>query len=278
MKKQILTSLLALGTVATTANAALWIDFGRSGQVLEAGYVGFDDNHETATTGAAQSFATSFANSGAASVDVAASWTNTSDNRVKQVIVRGAGNNATWTDTTGVGLVQDWIGSDTRTGNGGNGNWDGTTGTPTFMTLTLSGLPAGSYDWTSFHHDTENIHTFFEVSIDTGVGALSLANGYGTDGSAGGNPDSELDGSAGRAFTFAEMDAKGSIYNTSFTADGTSDVVFEFTPLSGAIAPAVHNQFFFLNGFQLDQQAVPEPSTGLLGLLGAALLGLRRRR
>jgi hypothetical protein len=259
MKKHFLTSLLALGTVAT-ANAALWIDFGRPGQVLEAGYVGFDDNHESATTGASQNFATSFANSGAASVDIAAAWANTTDNRVKQIIVRGAGNNATWTDTTGIGLVQDWIGSDTRTGNGGNGNWDGTAGIPTFMTLTLSGLPAGTYDWTSFHHDTENIHGNFKVSVNTGAGADSRVDGYTTDGTTGGNPNSETDGSPGRALTFAEMEAKGAIYTTSFTADGTNPVVVEFVPISGVLGNAVHNQFFVMNGFQLDQQAPPSNS------------------
>ena len=42
--------------------------------------------------------------------------------------------------------VPNGIGIDTRTSNGGNGNWDGVTGTPTYMQLILSALPAGSYN------------------------------------------------------------------------------------------------------------------------------------
>jgi uncharacterized protein (TIGR03382 family) len=56
-------------------------------------------------------------------------------------------------------------------------------------------------------------------------------------------------------------------------------VVIRFEPLSGELGNAVHNQLFAINGFQLENAggAIPEPSSSLLGLLGAALL-LRRRR
>ena len=271
MKKHTLAGALTFSLLTAASQAALSIDFGNG--AVEAGYTAFATPHETAGTGALQTISTSFVNTGAANVDLSAAWPNTTSLAVRNSIVRGAGNNASWTDTTGIGLVQDWLGSDTRAG---NGNWDGSVGTPTYLNLTLGGLPAGTYSWTSYHHDTENIHTAFSVSLDTGSGSSALADGYGTDGSAGGSPDSETDGSPGRAFTFADMDAKGSIYTTTFTADGTNDVTFQFAPYSGAIAPAVHNQFFFINGFELEQ--IPEPSTGLLGLISAALFGLRRRR
>ena len=69
-----------------------------------------------------------------------------------------------------------------------------------------------------------------------------------------------------------------STVNLSFTANGTDDVVLRYTPLPAGDVNPVHQMFFGINGFQLDQQVIPEPSTGLLGLLGVALLGLRRRR
>lgn len=264
-------SLAVIGALTMGANGALSLDFGNG--LVEDGFVAFETPQEAAGTGALQSFGTSFANTGAATVDVSATWPNTASLAVRNSIVRGTGNNATWTGATGQGLVQDWLGSDTRAG---NGNWDGTTGTPTFLNISLGNLPAGEYSWTSYHHDTENIHTFFSVAVDTGGGLTVLADGYGTDGSAGGSPDSETDGSPGRAFDFDDMEARGSIYRTTFVADGTNDVTLQFAPYSGAIASSVHNQFFFINGFELEQ--VPEPGTSLLSVIGVVVLGLRRKR
>ena len=39
-------------------------------------------------------------------------------------------------------LLRDWIGTDTRQ-----------PGDP--MTLTITGLPAGTYEWVSYHHDPQ---------------------------------------------------------------------------------------------------------------------------
>ena len=58
-----------------------------------------------------------------------------------------------------------------------------------------------------------------------------------------------------------------------FTADGTNDVVLRFAPLTPE-GEAVHQAFFVLDGFELDQ--VPEPSGALLALCGLAV-ALRRR-
>ena len=73
------------------------------------------------------------------------------------------------------------------------------------------------------------------------------------------------------------MIAAGSIYQTSFSANGSDDVVFQFAPYSGALGDAVHNQLWGINGFQLT--AVPEPSSLPMAMLaGMLLFGLRRRR
>lgn len=205
-------------------------------------------------------------------------WPNTTAKEVQQMIDRTAGFDATWTDV-GIGIdgVTDWIGIDTRTGNGGNGNWDGVTGTPTYMQLVLSGLPAGPYNWTSFHHDTEHVHGDFAVwvSTDGGGNFAQYPDGYMSDGTAAGTPDSTVDG--GQAALVADvggMAVAGSIYGMSFNADGLNDVVVQFAPYSGRLGNAVHNQLWGVNGFQLS--LVPEPSSVGLMLLGG-LLFLRRR-
>lgn len=276
-------SATALLVSVGSASASLWVDFNSNqsgggtpvpGNPADAtnavhhdpAYQAYHARHETPGDFVTATYATTFANTGAASVTLTPSWSNTTDQRVRQSISRGDGNNNQYTNpgSFSVALVRDWIGVDARTGNGGNGNYDGAAGTPTFIEFTLGGLPAADYDWVSIHHDTENVHINFNVYVDTGAGFVLAGSGYQADSSTGGNPDSGANRTDGPANTFA----------SSFTANG-ADVVVRFEPLSGEIAPAVHNQLFAVNGFQLTQ--VPEPSTGLLGLLGAGFL-LRRRR
>lgn len=255
----------------------LLIDFNSTtqdgGPHNNAGYQAYDAGHEVAADFDTKTYAAF-----GTSVSLTPAWPNTTDNRVQQMIDRGAGNDANWADSD-LDLVTDWLGIDTRTGNGGNGNWDGTTGTSTLMTLTLSGLPANSYAWTSFQQDTENVHTNFAVwlSTDSGANFTQLADGYMSNSSPGGNPNAETDGSPGLVVDFAGMTNAGSIYETVFDANGSNDVVLQFAPYSGVLGDAVHNQIFGINGFQL--AVVPEPTSGILLAIGGLLiLGFRRRR
>ena len=204
----------------------------------QEGWSSYHANHEVAAE---------FSTANYGGITVTPAWSNTTDNRVQQSIDRGAGNDNTWDDAEGdLNLVTDFIGIDTRTGNGGNGNWDGTTGTPTYMTLTLGGLAAGVYDWTSFHHDTENVHGPFAVwlSTDGGSSYTQLVDGLMTDGSEGGNPESAAREHGPDAYLLP------STYNTSFTANGTDDVVMRFAPHSGI---AVHRQIWGMNAFELTE-------------------------
>ena len=243
----------------------------------QAGFEPYDAGHEVAAD-----FVTKTYSAFGTTVSVTPDWPNTTDNRVQQMIDRGGGNDANWDNTDGdLDLVTDWLGIDTRTGNGGNGNWDGTTGTPTYMTLTLGGLPAGTYDWKSFHHDTENVHGDFVVDISTDGGTTweALPNGLMTDSTSGGSPGSEGFDPAG-PWTGPDADLLPSTYLTSFIADGTNDVLLRFAPLANT---GVHRQIWGINGFELSQAPaiIPEPSTfalAALGLLGLGLVGCRRRR
>lgn len=257
---------------AVTANAQnLNIDFNSTSQdggpTNNEGFQAYDAGHEVA-----EDFDTKSYSAFGTMVGVTPDWPNTTDNRVRQMIDRGAGNDANWMDSDLAG-VTDWLGIDTRTGNGGNGNWDGTDGTPTYMTLTLSGLPENEYSWTGFHQDTENVHGNFAVWLSTDGGATfaQLADGYMSDSSPGGNPES-----ATLVTDFAGMTAAGSLYATTFDATGSDDVVLQFAPYAGSLGDAVHNQIWGINGFQLS--VVPEPSGLPLMLLGVvALLGCRHR-
>lgn len=238
-----------------------------------SGFQAYDAGHEVA-----EDFVTKEYAAFGTTVGLTPAWPNTTANTVQQMVDRGEGNDANWTGSDLDGIT-DYLGTDTRVGNGGNGNWDGTNGEPTLMTLTLSGLPASDYSWTSFHHDTENVHTDFAVwlSTDGGSNFSPLADGYMSDSTPGGNPDSATDGSPGLVTDLEGMAAAGSIYTTSFAANGTDDVVFQFAPYSGVIADAVHNQIWGINGFQL--AAVPEPNALPLAVFGGMLLlAVRRRR
>ena len=207
-------------------------------------------------------------------VSLSADWPNTDSPTAEQMIDRGSGFDANWydfdTDLTnpgfpilGVDLVTDWIGIDTRTGNGGNGDWiDGVDGTPTYMHLFLGGLPAGTYDWQSFHIDTEDVHGDFEVMVSTDGGATFSArpDGIMVNSDPGGNPDSVASGFLLETVIDSQgAFDNGAIYETSFTANGTDDVVFQFAPYAEV---GVHRQIWGMNGFVLTEG---EPSGEVTG-------------
>ncbi|MBN2514377.1 MAG: PKD domain-containing protein [Sedimentisphaerales bacterium] len=133
---------------------------------------------------------------------------------VKEVM-QMQGRNAYTADPTYTGLLQDWIGTDTRE-----------KGDP--LTLTLSGLPAGTYTWTSYHHDTQDQTGLFDLTID----GVPYA----------GNP---VDISHGADLPF---DPNVTKVVATMVSDG-SDVklVFDQQPYGTTVA----NAFFVMNGFSL---------------------------
>ncbi|CAN5270443.1 hypothetical protein BH23VER1_BH23VER1_10700 [soil metagenome] len=263
------TFAFALGPAALAQS--LFIDFNSTTQ--DGGphpqgtpYQDYNAGHEVAAD-----FVTREYSAFGTTVSLTPDWPNSTDNRVRQMIDRAnqtvsppAGNDANWDNSSAdLNLVTDWLGTDTRVGGLGNGDWDGTFGLPTYMTLTLSGLPAGGYRWTSFHHDTEHVHTDFAVWISTNGGAnfVEYPDGYMSDSTAGGTPDSGIDGSPGIQTGPGAINLI-STYQAEFAADGTSDVVLRFAPYSGRYGPEVHNQLWGINGFQLAVSFPPDDSDG----------------
>lgn len=261
----LMTLLLAAPFASAVVLSELKVDFNSTtqdgGPHNMAGWQPYNAGHEVA-----EDFVTQNYSAFGTTIGVTPRWPNTTDHNVQQMIDRSAGFDANWDNSLGyLDLVTDFIGTDTRTGSGGNGDWDGTTGTPTYMTLTLSGLPAGDYLWTSFHHDTEHLHGAFAVwlSTDGGASFTQLADGMMTDSTPGGTPDS------GATEVGPDVFALSSTYRTLFVANGVDDVVMQFAPYASL---EVHRQIWGMNGFVL----IPEPTTILL--LGLGGLVLRRRR
>jgi hypothetical protein len=140
---------------------------------LETGYQGYHADHEVA---AEFSLGTYSAFGGVNNITILPSWPGTTDRRVMQSIDRGGGNDANWGGTK-LDLITDWIGADSRPGNGGNGVYDGVTGMPTRLILTISGLPFGNYSWRSYHHDTEHMNGEFIMEVSTDEGATFVQVG-----------------------------------------------------------------------------------------------------
>lgn len=241
----------------------------------EAGYQSYHVIHENgdqlnpATPG---SYNTNFAFTGASVTTVTPAWPNTTDNRVRQSIGRSDGQAGSWTGNN-VNLLRDWIGIDSRASSGGNSS-----GGPTYMTLTLGGLPAADYSMVTFHHDVENMNSFFTLEISTdGGGTFGAAiDGRMTNSLAGGTPaENEILPGDGVNVPGGDPADLSSTLNFAFTSTGTDDVVLRFTPVHPGSDATVHQTFFGINGFALTQ--VPEPSTGLLALLGLGILARRRR-
>ena len=247
---------LALG-VANLPAQNLLVDFSSTtqggGPNLQTDYQAYNAGHEVSADFITRSYPAF-----GTSIDITPAWPDTTDARVQQMIDRGNGNDANWNDASAdLQLITDFLGIDTRTGQGGNGNWDGTNGTPTRMTLTLGGLPAGSYAWTSFHHDTEHVHGNFQVELSTdgGVSFADLGSDfYMSDSTPGGNPDSATDG-AGGTQVGPDASTLSSTATFQIEATGVDDVVVRFTPLSGVLGNGVHNQIWGINGFELSASA-----------------------
>jgi len=129
---------------------------------------------------------------------------------VRQMIDRG-GND----DSADPDFLRDWIGTDTRQ-----------PGNP--MVLTLSGLPADTYTWTSAHHDPENQTGLFDVTVIDSTGSTTTPDIDITD-------ENLVDPNAYTRFI------------TTIVADG-SDVIFVFDQ---QVSTPTELAFFVMNGFDL---------------------------
>ncbi len=198
-----------------------------SGPTPEPGYESHDAEHEVAVDFIPMIYSVDSC-TGAVNVTITPQWPNTTDSRVMQSIVPSGGYDRNWLGDR-INLVTDWIGTDSRSGRGGNGDWDRATGLPTYFTLALSGLPARSFDWLSYDHDTENVWGDFQVetSTDGGITFGPALDKEMSSSSPGGTPSDPI-----KETGSPDPKKLSSTFTTTIQADGTSDVVLRFAPSS----------------------------------------------
>jgi hypothetical protein len=213
MKKQIVSMFLCLSVGLGVAQAQLMIDFGQTGgtAAVEPGYQGYFATDKNAASFTAQSY-TAFGTT----VTVKAGFAPGAAAAGMRAIDRGTDDGI----TDHVNLLRDWIGFDTRQ-----------TGDP--MTLTISGLPAGTYQWLSYHHDAHDQTGIFSVTVKDAGGSATTT----------GIDISNTTGSTVRTLADATK------FSTVITANGKDDVslVFHQTSPSNPVATAIS----VINGFEL---------------------------
>ena len=186
------------------------IDFTKPGGSVESGYLPFtiDDN---ATTNLVNNYAM-FGKTVKVNVELPINLRS---------IERGTTANG-YSGESG-SLIKDWVGADYR----------GSLTAP--LTTTLSGLPAGAYKWTSFHHDNDNQSGVFDAVVTDSNGTVATTAVDIT------NSDLPDD---------IDMFAGISKLTTTIVSDGSSDVTFDFN--GSAYYTDNDSAFFAMNGFKLN--------------------------
>ena len=190
--------------VAGNTNSSLLtfhIDFSQEPASVENGFMGFLAKHEVASTFVPQTFT-----SEGITITIHAGWPAGTSNTAMQLIDRGASPEQGMEN-----LLRDWIGTDGRVAR-----------VP--MDLTISGLPSGTYNWLSYHHDNSDQTGLFNVSVSDASGTKTFKN---IDISNGKLPPESV-----------------TTFKTLLTSDG-SDIVLTFAQDSW---PDNSTSFFVMNG------------------------------
>jgi len=197
--------------IVSAAHAQLKIDFSLTGGAVEAGYQGYFATRSTPATFTAQSY-TAFGTT----VTIRPTWGANAAAAAQAMIDRGTDDGV----LDFVNLLRDWIGTDTRQ-----------VGDP--MTLTISGLPAGTYEWLSYHHDPHDQTGIFSVTVNDAAGSATTSG---------------IDISNGTGTTIRSL-ADVTKFTTTIISNGMDDVrlVFDQTSPNTPVAGA----FFVMNGFEL---------------------------
>lgn len=211
MKKAAWCAMLCLSIGLGAARGQdLKIDFSLTAGAVQAGYQAYRADHEVPATFTAQSFPAF-----GTTVTITPTWAAGAAAAAMQMIDRGGDDGTEVPD-----LVRDWIGTDGRQ-----------PGDP--MTLTISGLPAGSYRWVSIHHDPQDQTGIFDVTVNDGAGSktttgIDISNTQGTTVTA-----------------LADMTK----FTTTIISNGTDlvSLVFRRTSATDPVA----NAFFLMNAFDL---------------------------
>ncbi|MBP7051590.1 MAG: discoidin domain-containing protein [Phycisphaerae bacterium] len=196
--------------MAVAQGQDLKIDFSQTAGPVQTGYQAYRADHEVVATFTAQSFSAFDT-----TVTILPTWASGAVAAAMQMIQRADDD-----DTESPDLIRDWIGTDGRS-----------VGDP--MTLTIKGLPAGQYNWLSYHHDPQDQTGVFSVTVNDAMGSATTT----------GIDISDLSPSG--VLALADMTK----FTTRIVANGTDDVslVFDITSSTGTTATA----FFVMNAFEM---------------------------
>lgn len=198
--------------IVSAGHAQLKIDFSQSGGPVEAGYQGYFASERAPATFTAQSYSAF-----GATITIKPTWGPAAVAAAMRMVSRvGSANNRYTGDHKA--LLDDWIGTDNRSA-----------GDP--MTLTISGLPVGTYTWLSYHHDPDNQTGLFDVTVTDATGSVTTSN---IDIS-----DSRLSG----IVDFANITR----FSTQIISNG-SDITLIF---HAQASTPTERAFFVMNGFEL---------------------------
>jgi hypothetical protein len=226
MKKTIGLGFLCLLTCLGAAQAQLKIDFNVTGGAVQEGWQGYFAADKNAASFTAQSYSAF-----GTTVTIQPTWSSGAAAECMRMIDRGTDDGLDVVD-----LLKDWIGTDTRQ-----------VGDP--MTLTISGLPAGTYEWLSYHHDAQDQTGIFSVTVNDAMGSTTTA---------------DIDISNTQGTTVNKLEDV-TTFSATIVSSGRTDVtlVFDQTSASSVVADAI----FVMNAFELTAvntggAMVPSPAVG----------------
>lgn len=160
------------------------------------------------------------------------------------------------------------------------------------LTFTISGLAPGNYMWTSWHHDIDDqsglIDYTFTDALGASTGVIDMSHGVRNNNNAG-NPENFVNGRGpvvnGTGDPVNNPPGTPTAFNHVFTVDGSGTFTFAmasgFDPSFSTDLPysSASLNFAVINGFEVTQIPIPEPSSILLmGTCGLIALLLAKKR
>ena len=218
-----LLGVICLLMAVSTAQATLKIDFSQTDGAVEAGYEGYFAEHENLITFTSQSYSAF-----GSTITVTPTWAASAGDATTQMYLRPE-----WTTVEKADFLRDWIGTDTRE-----------PGDP--LTLTISGLPAETYTWVSYHHDTAKNATagyqtgLFDVTVNDAAGSATT---MGVDISSSSTVAEDI-------VTFADV----TTFTTQIKSNGSDITLVFHQQVSTPSAEA----FFVMNGFEMTSLRMPK--------------------
>ena len=160
-----------------------------------------------------------------ATISVSPSWASGASDSVMQLLSREDLYTYSTNTVDMPNLVYDWIGTDIRQ-----------VGDP--LTLTISGLPAGTYNWLSYHHDMKDQRATFNVTVNDANGSFT-------------SDEISISNTRDQGVNSLEAVSK---YETVVVSDGINPISLIF---HNTFPSADYYTMFVMNGFEISDGEEP---------------------